>query len=81
MTTLAVRLPDPLLEALDALVADGRYPNRTAAVRGALQRLIAEERRSAVDRAIAEGYARTPSEPPDETVRALVERSVRQEAW
>lgn len=81
MTTLAVRVADAVIEQLDALVARGRYANRTAAVRDALERLIASERRRAVDRAIVEGYARHPPEPPDDYVRALAERSIREEPW
>lgn len=81
MTTLAVRVPDTVLKTLDALVAEGRYANRTAAVRDALQRLIADERRHAVDRSIAEGYARHPPEPPDAFTRRLAEDSIRQEPW
>jgi Arc/MetJ-type ribon-helix-helix transcriptional regulator len=81
MASLAVRVPDTLTEALDGLVSRGRYPNRTAAVREALERLIADEHRRAIDAAIVEGYARTPSEPPDDLDRTLAERSVRQEPW
>lgn len=81
MTTLAVRVSDAVIRVLDDLVAEGHYANRTAAVRDALQRLIAEKRRLAVDRAIADGYARHPPEPPDELDRTLAERSIRQEAW
>lgn len=81
MATLAVRVPDTVIAALDGLVREGRYPNRTAAVRGALERLIAEERQRVIDAAIVEGYARVPPEPPDDFVRALADRSVRQEPW
>jgi putative addiction module CopG family antidote len=81
MTTLAVRVPDSLLENLDALIAEGRYANRTAAVRAALDRLVAEERRQAVDRAIVEGYARKPADTPDAFTRALAGRSIKLEPW
>lgn len=81
MTTLAVRLPATTLEELDALVSEGRYANRTAAVRDALDRLIAQERSQAVDRAIVEGYTRLPPDRPDVHVRALARRSIRDERW
>jgi len=81
MTTVAVRLPDALLATLDSLVEQGRYTTRTAAVRDALERLIEDERRAAVDRAILDGYARKPPEGPDHASRALAERSIRQEPW
>ncbi len=81
MTTVAVRLPDALLATLDSLVEQGRYTTRTAAVRDALERLIEDERRAAVDHAILDGYARKPPEAPDHAHRALAERSIRQEPW
>ncbi len=81
MTTLAVRVPDTLLDRLDALVADGRYANRTEVVRTALDRLMADERRHEIDQAIVEGYARRPADPPDTLTRELAERSIEQEPW
>lgn len=81
MTTLAARLPDDLLRDLDALVAAGDFPNRTAVVRTALERLIADERRREVDRQIVEGYRRFPAEPPTSFERELAERSIAEEPW
>jgi len=81
MTTLAVRVPDAVLERLDALVAGGRYSNRTEAVRAAIDRLLADERRRAVDLSIVDGYARKPPESPDAFTRTLAERSIDQEPW
>jgi Arc/MetJ-type ribon-helix-helix transcriptional regulator len=81
MTTVAIRLPDRLVETLDELVRQGRYANRTAAMRDAVERLLAAEARRAVDEAILAGYERTPPEPPDDAVRLLAGRSVRQEPW
>jgi len=81
MTTLSVRVPRALLDHLDALVAEGRYSNRTTAVRDALERLVEAERHRAVDRAILDGYRRIPAEPPDEFTRTLAERSIMREPW
>jgi Arc/MetJ-type ribon-helix-helix transcriptional regulator len=81
MTTLAVRVPDTLLEGLDSLVDAGRFPNRTAAVRAALGALLEDERRQEVDRAIIDGYTRKPPERPDALTRALAERSIELEPW
>lgn len=81
MTTLAVRVPDSLMQALDELVSQGTYTNRTAAVRAALDRLVTDEQRRAVDRSIVEGYARKPAEPADPFVRDLAKRSIDIEPW
>jgi Arc/MetJ-type ribon-helix-helix transcriptional regulator len=74
-------VPEALLETLDALVADGRYANRTAAVRDALERLVAAERRREVDRLIVEGYSRKPPDQTSAFSRAMAERSIEQEPW
>lgn len=81
MATLSVRLPQALLAELDALVAEGRYPNRTAAAREALERLTTEARRRAVDQSIVDGYRDAPPEPPDDFDRGLAERAVAGEPW
>jgi len=81
MATLSVRVPPELIELIDRLVAEGVYPNRTAAVRAALDGLARDERRRALDQAIAEGYRRFPPDPPGDLERSLAEQSVRQESW
>lgn len=81
MTTLAVRVPEETMQSLDALVVAGQYPNRTAAVRAALDALLDAEHRRAVDRAIVEGYRRHPPAPPDEFLESLADRSVMDEPW
>jgi hypothetical protein len=45
----------------------------------ALARLLTAAERRAVDEAIVAGYGRLPSDPPDDGVRLLAERSVRQQ--
>ncbi len=57
---IAVRLPEELLEELDALVARGIYKNRAAAVRAGVEAITTLERRRETDRAIVAGYRRTP---------------------
>ena len=81
MTTLAVRVPDSAIRELDGLVAAGRYANRTEAVRAALERLMAAERRREIDEALIEGYRRHPAKPPDEFVESLADMSVMEEPW
>ncbi len=57
---LAVRVDDDVAAAMDALVADDRYPNRTEIVRAALATLLDAERRAEIGRRIAAGYERIP---------------------
>jgi Arc/MetJ-type ribon-helix-helix transcriptional regulator len=62
---IAVRLPEELLDDLDALVARGGYESRAAAVRAGIEAVIALERRRQIDRAIVAGYRRTPPTPAE----------------
>jgi len=59
---IAVRIPDDDLAALDDAVADGRFPNRAAAVREALSRLLRDERRRSIEEADRRGYGAAPQE-------------------
>lgn len=81
MTTLAVRMPDDLLQRLDELVSAGAYRNRTAAVKAALERFVADECNRAIDSAIVEGYTRYPPEKPTRFTHELAKRSIEQESW
>jgi Arc/MetJ-type ribon-helix-helix transcriptional regulator len=59
---LAVRIPDDTLAAIDAAVAGGRFPNRTAAVLAGVESLLREERDRAIDEAYRRGYGAQPQE-------------------
>ncbi|MEP6977248.1 MAG: ribbon-helix-helix domain-containing protein [Thermoleophilia bacterium] len=61
-TQVPVRLTDRDLALLDALVAGGRYANRSDALRAALARLADEERGREIDAAYARGYGEHPQE-------------------
>jgi Arc/MetJ-type ribon-helix-helix transcriptional regulator len=61
-TQVPVRLTDRDLAVLDALVAGGRYANRSDALRAALGRLAEEERDRQIDAAYARGYGKHPQE-------------------
>ena len=50
------------MAALDAIVAEGRFANRSDVLRAALARLIAEERERAIDEAYRRGYGEEPQE-------------------
>jgi Arc/MetJ-type ribon-helix-helix transcriptional regulator len=59
---VVVRLPAAGLADLDAAIARGRFANRTAALREALERLLGEERERLIDEAYRRGYAAKPQE-------------------
>ena len=59
---IAIRIPEDDLAALDDAVVRGRFPNRAAAVREALSRLIRDERRASIEEADRRGYGATPQE-------------------
>ena len=82
MTTVALRLPDDVIEALDALVGQGHYATRTAVIRTAVDALLAAHERLEIDRAIVAGYTRIPD--TDEEI-AMAEAALRavieEEPW
>lgn len=82
MTQVAVKLPDHLLNEIDALVSRGLYPSRSSAIRTALEAIVVAERRGVIDAAFAEGYSRVP-ESEDELAEAsrLAIKSIHDEPW
>jgi len=60
MTQIAVKLSADLLREVDDLVACGVFPNRSAAVRRALEAVVSAQRGRAVDQAYADGYRQVP---------------------
>jgi Arc/MetJ-type ribon-helix-helix transcriptional regulator len=80
--TITLRLSEQRLERLDALVGKDGYPSRAAVLTTALDRLLADERERAIDRAIVEGYTRIPPTPEeDEYARRAAIESIREEPW
>lgn len=79
---IAVKLPDEILARIDALIADGAFANRSAAVRRGLQALVDAHHRLDVDRAYVEGYSRTPESEAEmrEATRLAIE-SIEDEPW
>jgi len=59
---IALRLPDEMLAKLDQYVGRGKFTNRTAAVRAAIEALIDEEE----EREIAEEYKRAYTDQPQD---------------
>ena len=82
MTTVAVRLPEQLVEGIDSLVAEGHYPTRTDVVRTALRALLAAHERREIDRQIVEAYTRMPQ--TDEEIawaEAAARAMIEEEPW
>jgi Arc/MetJ-type ribon-helix-helix transcriptional regulator len=79
---IAVRLPEELLNELDALVASGVYESRAAAVRASVEALMVLKRRQQTDRSIVEGYRRTPptTDEHDSAVASLRD-AIAEEPW
>jgi Arc/MetJ-type ribon-helix-helix transcriptional regulator len=79
---IAVRLPEELLSELDALVASGVYESRAAAVRAGVEAIMVLERRQHTDRAIVEGYRRTPPTTAEhDTAIASLRDAIAEEPW
>ena len=57
-----LRLTESDVAALDALVARGRYANRSAALRAGLAFLVRTERERDIDDAYRRGYGELPQE-------------------
>ncbi|MEO6121758.1 MAG: hypothetical protein ABIW46_05730 [Acidimicrobiales bacterium] len=63
-------------------MAEGRFANRTEAVRFAISQLVEHERRCAVGEAIVAGYARFPeTEEELATADANLRRLIAEEPW
>jgi Arc/MetJ-type ribon-helix-helix transcriptional regulator len=79
---IAVRIPDELAAAIDALVASGRFPTKANAVRAAVAALVESERRRELGERIAEGYRRAPQDDDEvNAARNAAIRSIHGEPW
>ncbi len=79
---IAIRIPDPLAEQLEALVTSGRFETKADAVRSALEALVDAERRADVGRRIVEGYRKVPQDDADVAAAAgAASRSIDEEPW
>ena len=82
MTTVAVRLPDELIEGIDSLVQQGAYSNRTDAIKRALTVLLAAHEKNEIDRAIVEGYLRHPQTDDELAIaEAAIIALIEEEPW
>jgi Arc/MetJ-type ribon-helix-helix transcriptional regulator len=79
---IAVRLPVPLLEELDRLVAAGVYESRAAAVRAGIETLAELQERRRIDEKLVEGYGRIPVTDAEMRSAYLSARaSIAEEPW
>jgi Arc/MetJ-type ribon-helix-helix transcriptional regulator len=79
---ITLRISDERHERLDALVAKGTFPNRAAVLTAAIDRLLADEYRRAIDSAIVEGYTRIPPTAEEQAyAEASARRSIADEPW
>lgn len=74
-----VQLNDELLSLLDEQAVRTKT-SRSQLIREAIERYLAVERETAIDRAIVEGYTRIPQEP-DPWAEAAARRSIAEEPW
>lgn len=82
MTTVAFRLADRVLAAVDDLVVQGRYASRTDVVRAALDALIHAHEQADLDRRMVEGYTRMPQTDDEVALAAAATRAlISEEPW
>lgn len=81
-TQIAVKLPDEVVAAIDRLVSEGAFRSRSAAVRRALDDLVAASERTTVDQAFARGFRATPDTEEElaDATRLAVE-AINDEPW
>jgi Arc/MetJ-type ribon-helix-helix transcriptional regulator len=82
MTQIAVKLPDDLVKAVDDLVASGRFPSRSSAVRRGLEALVSAQHREELDRRYEQGYRAAPESESEisEAIRLGVQ-AIHDEPW
>jgi Arc/MetJ-type ribon-helix-helix transcriptional regulator len=79
---ITLRISEERLRRVDAAVARGGFATRAAALNAALDRLIAEDERRAIDRAMVEGYTRIPpTAEEDAWASSSGLESIREEPW
>jgi len=79
---ITLRVSEDRLRRLDEVVSRNGYPTRSAALTAALERLIVEDERRAIDRAIVEGYTRIPpTAEEDAWAEWSTTESIREEPW
>ena len=82
MTTVAFRLADRVVAAVDELVVQGRYASRTDVVRAALEAPLAAHEQIDLDRRMVEGYTRRPQTDEEVALATAATRAlIAEEPW
>lgn len=74
---ISVRLPDRDAETIDRLVADGRYPNRTAFVSGVVHEALEAERAQNIRELYRKAYGEQPLAEDEQWIFDARDRSLR----
>lgn len=82
MTQIALKLPERMVIAVDRLVDQGTYPNRSAAIRSAIETMISDQKERVIDEAFTKGFTAFP-ETDEELAEAtrLAVQSIEDEPW
>ena len=82
MDQIAIKLPEELLKAIDQLVAEGRFPSRSAAVRAGLSLVAKQAREVAIDEQFRKGFEKFPDSPREvaEAHRLAID-AIEEEPW
>lgn len=79
---IAVRLASELLAVLDDLVDRKVYESRAAVVRAGIEAVLELDRRRLTDRAVVEGYRRTPpTDAEGKAALASLRAAILEEPW
>lgn len=81
-TQVAIKLPDELVEAIDALVHQGAFKNRSEAIRSGAEAVVIQLQRQDVARRYRDAFAKHP-ETSDELAEAsrLALEAIYDEPW
>ncbi len=81
-TQIAVKLPDDIVVSIDRLIANGIYPNRSAAIRAGLKMVTEQARTQTIDAAFAQGFKHNPETEEElaEAYRSGIE-AIEDEPW
>jgi Arc/MetJ-type ribon-helix-helix transcriptional regulator len=81
-TQIAVKIPEEMLEAVDQLVATGRFTSRSEAVRAGLALAVRQAKRETIDRAFTDGFRRNPDRPEElADAQRLAIEAIKEEPW
>ena len=71
---IRVRLPEPMIRAMDAAIAEGAPRPRSALVEAAIALWLDAEREARIDARYVAGYTRIPPDPEDEAELLAISR-------